>query len=217
MSSTNRGADRNKDDFYRTPHWCVDRLIDRVEFADDADVVEPCAGCGDIVIPARQCYPDWVWSMFEKREEEKAVLLSLAEDGDDVRIGDSVDGLELYGEQWDLLLGNPPFSLARRFIETYTPRVTRSFWLLRLNFLGSKARRDWLAEMRPNLYVLPDRACFGYNKDGKLGTDSIEYAWFEFGAHTTGRWELLDLTPKEEIKADLEYRFGKRKEQLSLL
>ena len=95
------------------------------------------------------------------------------------------------------------------------------FWLLRLNFLGSKKRRNWLAREQPNVYILPDRPCFGptldketgdwkrHPKTGKLklSTDSIEYAWFEFGAHTTGKWTLLDLTPKEEIKDDLLRRF----------
>jgi hypothetical protein len=195
MSATNRGSKRAKDDFYSTPAWCTRRLLKAVSLPETARVLEPCAGNGHIIRAAQR--PGWDWLAVEKRIEEAAALEAT---GALTLIGDAFGVLRGFGKV-DLLVTNPPFSLAREFITHFAPKADRSFWLLRLSFLGSIDRRDWLAELRPNLWVLPNRPCFGRNKHGKAGTDSAEYAWFELPGD--GRWELLDLTPREEIRADL--------------
>lgn len=73
-------------------------------------------------------------------------------------------------------------------------------FLLRLNFLGSKDRRDWWQTRMPTaLYVLTPRPKFlmrdgseVLGKNGKPGTDSCEYAWFVWshsyaGIHVIGK------------------------------
>jgi len=83
---------------------------------------------------------------------------------------------------YDLIITNPPFSLAMEFIEKSFQwrKSDKSIvaMLLRLNFLGSKKRASWLRQHTPSVYVSPKRPSFALNKDGKRGTDSIEYAWF---------------------------------------
>lgn len=56
MSATGRGAVRHERDFYSTPAWCVDRLLDdilpqiRVSRPDGVETwLEPCVGSGAIV------------------------------------------------------------------------------------------------------------------------------------------------------------------------
>jgi hypothetical protein len=85
----------------------------------------------------------------------------------------------------DLIIANPPFSLAEEFLtcalriraaahdEGRARRPTVAF-LLRLNFMGAQKRYPfWSAAERPKLRVLSERPSF---TDG--GTDMTDYAWF---------------------------------------
>ena len=52
MSSTNRGAVRNKDDYYVTPHWLIEQFLDAIKGTDlekrlmTDGVLDPsCGGC----------------------------------------------------------------------------------------------------------------------------------------------------------------------------
>ena len=68
--------------------------------------------------------------------------------------------------------------------------------LLRLNFLGSQERSDYLREHMPDIYVIPNRPSFTGGK-----TDSIEYAWFvwskynDYGKNSSGKIVILETTP----------------------
>lgn len=90
-------------------------------------------------------------------------------------------------EQPDLIIANPPFSLAQEFLEhaltirenayrgphgrTDCPTV---IFLLRLNFMGAQKRYDfWTDHEAPKLRVLSQRPSF---TDG--GTDMTDYAWY---------------------------------------
>ncbi len=87
----------------------------------------------------------------------------------------------------DLIISNPPFSLAQEFLTealairerlnadvTYGVGGPTVLFLLRLNFLGAQKRYEWWHNMeRPKLRVLSQRPSF---KDG--GTDMTDYAWY---------------------------------------
>jgi hypothetical protein len=66
--------------------------------------------------------------------------------------------------------------------------------LLRLNFLASEERSEFMQRTRPDVYVLPNRPSFVLA--GK--TDSIEYAWFHWHKNSTGIVRVLPTTPIEE-------------------
>jgi hypothetical protein len=72
--------------------------------------------------------------------------------------------------------------------------------LLRLNFLGSSVRAQFMRSHTPDVYVLPNRPSFTGN-----GTDSIEYTWFVWRHGNAGRAEgkltLLSETPLAERQA----------------
>lgn len=121
-----------------------------------------------------------------------------------IGIGDFfVNGPPDPGATYDVIITNPPFSLAMEFIlrslATYSRFVVM---LLRLNYLGSAKRHSFLRQCAPDIYVLPDRPSF----KGTGETDSIEYAWFVWDKtnleRSSGSYELLNLTPKDERKRE---------------
>lgn len=217
MSAAGRGAFRKGNDFYATPEWCVHRLLDRLmenghplmrrTIGTSTRALDPCAGDGAIIRACRSWWAmrperhDWHWHAIEVRPEEESTLRDLC--------GDHAwcprDGL---GKGWDdLVLTNPPYSLAQEFITGYS-MARYSFWFLRINFLGSTARARWWRDQKVNLYVSPDRPPFCLTEEKKKGvptgrlipgTDATEYAWFEFGEEAGGRIEVLDQTPRSEL------------------
>ena len=74
----------------------------------------------------------------------------------------------------DLIVTNPPFSLALEFLEKSLREAEVVVYLLRLNFLGSQKRKPFWEKNPPShIFVLSKRPSF----TGK-GTDATEYAWF---------------------------------------
>jgi hypothetical protein len=96
---------------------------------------------------------------------------------------------------FDLVLTNPPFSLAMEFIRACEKLATHRIFLLRLNFLGSEERSNYIRQTRPDIYVLPNRPSFVNGT-----TDSCEYAWFHWHPDSTGRYVVLPSTPISERK-----------------
>lgn len=104
---------------------------------------------------------------------------------------------------YNVIITNPPFSLALEFIKrSIELKPNFVILLLRLNFLGSVERSDYLREHMPDIYVLPNRPSF----NGKGSTDSIEYAWFiwrsdnQYGKSSAGTIKLLANTILEDRK-----------------
>lgn len=77
--------------------------------------------------------------------------------------------------QYNLIISNPPFSLATAFVDRALEDVVRGGFvvmLLRLNIFGSKKRREWWQLHMPvEAYVHSHRPSFS----GGRGHDSIEY------------------------------------------
>ncbi len=178
MSAANRGSKRQPNDLYETPEWLTEALIPELaERFDDRftrpeghliTTLEPAAGNGAIV-----------------RVLERSGLIGTVDAYDLVaapNIG-QWDFLTAAPEPvYDLIITNPPFSLAQQFIERSMlwRKNEKSVvaMLLRVNFLGSRKRAKWLRAMPPGVFVTPKRPQFSKNKHGKLGSDATEYAWF---------------------------------------
>lgn len=207
MSAAGRGSVRAPHDNYPTPEWATRRFLERAcrerGVPSTGLILEPCAGAGAI-IKAFGPSETRSWTACELRPECAPDLTWLARK---TYIGDFLTRaplIEQSGVRFDLIISNPPFSLAEEIIRT---SLTLSPWvamLLRINFLGSEERAPWLSKFAPDLYVLPNRPPFALNKHGKPATDATEYAWFVWGPHsrgaTRGAYELLDVTPLEERK-----------------
>ena len=177
MSSTNRSNSRDfhKSDYYVTPVNAIRRFLK--QFYDDyydavycEEILDPCAG-GDN--NNTMSYPEALSSF----TESGILTIDIREDS-----GAEVKGdyLKMGIHNRDMIITNPPFAIAEQIIEKALKDVKDYGFvvmLLRLNFLGGKARQEgfWSRVGLPDsIYVHPKRMSF--TDDGK--TDSIEYAHF---------------------------------------
>lgn len=197
MSSTKRGGKRSVADFYPTPTWVVDRLLDRTVLPL-GKWLEAGAGDGAIVsaVNRHQHYGQRVdWDTVELRPESEPALAALTKRKP--IIGDFLK-VPLPNAPYDVVIANPPFSLAEDFLRHARQRADTVCFLLRLNFLQGTERAGWIKSDVPDVYVLPDRPSF--TSDGQ--TDSVAYAWmvwsgYHRGKKPYGRIEILDPTPSE--------------------
>lgn len=196
MSSTNRSAVRNGNDFYPTPAWCVDRLLEAVDLPGGR-WLEPAAGRGAIVAAVNARRADVSWRVVEAFAEptDRDTYQRLGVAAADITTADFLAApCGPMDEPVDVVITNPPFNRAIEFVTqamTYRPCVIAM--LLRLNFLGTEGRSVFMRTHAPDVYVLPNRPSFS-----RQGTDSIEYAWFVWSgarARRTGRVQVLDVTP----------------------
>lgn len=140
---------RSPYDFYPTPNWCFEKLPLKWDTWKTAH--EPCGGDGRI-------------TNFLNNKGLSTTYTEIQEGTDFFK----------WDEKVDLILTNPPFSIALEFIEHALPRAQTTIMLLRLNFLGSQKRYKFWINHEPNaLYVLSKRPSFTGS-----GTDATEYAWY---------------------------------------
>jgi hypothetical protein len=195
MSATNRGSVRNEADFYPTPGWCVRRLLEACPLPG-GNWLEPAAGDGAIIKAVNAVRPDVRWSALDIRAE---VAPQIAQTGASFIGADFLTTADAIGSaRFDVLITNPPFSLAQEFIERSLRVADCVAMLLRLNYLGGAKRCEFMRANPPSVYVLPNRPSFTGH-----GTDATEYAWFVWNPPTfggNGRIQVLPLTPAEERK-----------------
>lgn len=173
MSAANRGGQRKAYDFYATPADTVHAFLNSFEGISTSDrILEPSAGNGAIIQALRNHgYTNRIDAV-EIRPEERAQLEALA---DNVTIGSFFDYDPGLG--YDVIIGNPPYSMALEFInkslELLHPGGLLIF-LLRTNFLESEKRfRWWQEHPLSGLYTLHKRPSFTGH-----GTDATSYSWF---------------------------------------
>lgn len=215
MSAKGRGAPSYAFDEYSTPAWCVHRLLDRVKLAVGKLWLEPCAGDGSLIhaINSHWSTGKINWHTNEIQEKYLNQLQCIgsvkATFTEDIRTWEEKDGIF-----YDMMITNPPFSIAQEVAEAGFRVAKTVVLLLRINFFGSKERHEWLSTHMPKLTaVLPDRPAFRVSQTtGKLGTDATEYCWmiWERGSeghpffNTKGEIILLDKTDPSVLRADRE-------------
>ena len=171
MSATNRGAERNPQDFYSTPEKAFRPLLDLLP--RDVSFWEPAQGDGRLV--------RW-----------------LAESGRQAGGGDLSTGTDFLADesQREFIITNPPFSIvcigdrparSTKVVGGFLPHALAHapevMFLLRLNYLGASYRRDFFKAHEPAaLFVITPRPAF----HGATSTDSCEYAWFYWGNRFSG-------------------------------
>lgn len=168
---------RDSHDHYPTPRWCTEALFKQVivpvqRWTENRSVLDPAAGEGAILNVAKE-------HGFETfgLELDPTRAKAASERGHRMNQGDA---LAAAWPRADLVVMNPPYSLAEEFVRKAIEHQ-RSYWpwrgtyaLLRLSFLEpTRSRRDLLKNYKPDVLVLPQRPAF----DGR-GTDSITSAWF---------------------------------------
>jgi hypothetical protein len=150
-------------DAYLTPNDTSKQFIELLDIGKVTSFLEPCRGEGSIYDKINCSIKTYC----EIREDIPKDYLT-----------------KKYG-RFDLIVTNPPFSLAQEFLLKSLSEADCVCYLMRLNFLGSQKRKAlWESIGVPDkLIVLSKRPSF----TGK-GTDSIEYAWF--------CWDKVDIVRK---------------------
>lgn len=181
------------DKFY-TPEWVVLSIFEHVVGEmQPRTILEPSAGKGVFVEAARAMWPSsLIYACDIDREigpwPDATFSWTLDYLHSDTAWLDSREA------PFDLIIGNPPFSLALEFVERSLDLGTVVVFVLRLTFLASVKRAGLFAAHPPAaVWVLPSRPSF--TDDGK--TDSADYGVFvwrrDYRGPTTLRW----LPPKD--------------------
>lgn len=148
-------VERLEHDFYPTPLYSFQPLLDRIDFSNINSFLEPCKGDGRILnkINCKNKY----WA----------------------EIREGVDYLTTPFSPVDLIITNPPFSLSLEFLEKSLTEAQTVCYLQRLNWLGSQKRQTfWNNHIPDKLFILAKRPQFKKELGLGGGTDSTEYAWF---------------------------------------
>lgn len=195
MSSTKRnkaGFERAVFDYYPTPSWTVQRLLEKLNLPGGL-WFEPCAGDGAIVRAVNEVRPDVVWNMNEIQEPMQAKLEALPH-----QTLTNLDYLKIstLPETPRVIITNPPFTLAMDFVKKSLEfGADYVVFLLRLNFLASRARSEFMSTNTPDVYVLSARPSFTHNGQG----DSVDYAWFVWQRDSQpGKSGKLVVLPNKE-------------------
>ena len=183
MSSTNRGTQRNADDYYVTPHWLIEDFLaafsENCRFNFDEQgyprILDPSAG-GCEQYP--MSYPTvlekhgFTVDSWDMREDSRANLAGV----------NFLNVSSYESRKYDMIITNPPFNQAQAFTEHALEMVCEGglvIMLQRLNWLGSQKRKPmWQKLPLAAVYVHSKRPGFDPQKPSK--TDSTEYAHFVF-------------------------------------
>lgn len=174
MSATNRGYKRHKSDYYVTPKWIIRDFFFINEYLTDMlpelTILDPAAGgCSE---NPTMPYPEVLVEYGAL--EDQIYTMDIRKDSPAMYPGQ--DFLtSLITPRPDMIITNPPFHLAQKFIEKSLEISPIVVMLLRLNFLGSKKRFEWWQGRMPTgIFVHHRRPSF--TTDGK--TDATEYGHF---------------------------------------
>lgn len=174
VSSTGRGPRLGgPDDFFQTPAWCVDRLLEAWH-PPGGFWLDPGAGEGAIMRAVDARRDDVTWVAVESRAQRLPVLSAITKY---VEIADFLAcRLPEQATPIAAVLANPPFNQAFDFVRRAREIAPEAqvCMLLRIAFLATETRAAFMRENPPDVYVLPNRPSF--TPDGK--TDSADYAWF---------------------------------------
>lgn len=191
--SAGTGHTRHPDDFYATEAWVTRSILPHLDLT--GSILEPSAGDGAIVrvlleagVPAERLRAVEI----DASRAAQVPCLTQCEDFLKLRV------IHHDGWQPDLIIGNPPFSLAMEFVEHALSLAKKDdgergtvCFLLRLAFVESAKRAAFHRAYPADLFVLPTRPSF--TPDGK--TDSAAYAWFRWSQTSAGRWSILPDAP----------------------
>jgi hypothetical protein len=196
VSSAGRGPRLGgPDDFYVTPSWCVDRLLERFS-PRKGWMLEPAAGTGAIIAAVNAVIGDQTWMAVECRATAAPACRDV---GANPVIADFLTWVPPAHvmENVTTVITNPPFALCEEFIrQAYGIFAAADLaFLVRLGFLASEKRvKLWRDVGMPDVLVLPNRPSFVESG----ATDSADYCWILLPAEPReqGTFEVLESTPK---------------------
>lgn len=195
---THSHADRG-DDFYATPPEAVASLlaIER-KWIPNGTVWEPACGDGAIVLPLREAGFRVLATDLVDRGCPDSNLRNFLEPGGWMPMPASV-------------ITNPPFKLAREFVDTALEHAPYVAMLLRLAFLEGNARRPWFQSSPLARVHVSSRRLPMMHRDGWTGpksTSAVCHAWFVFDRRHEGRPQVQWFDYKDHVAANDNYKVG---------
>ena len=169
ITGANQARDRNQHDFYPTPSYAVQELLDREKFTY---VWEPACGDGAICkVLDQNNIPNVGTDLIDYGCGYKSKVDFLLEP-------------KLLAPQ---IITNPPFSLGLEFAEkAFELGVEKLALLVRLQFLEGKKRGDFFRKCPPKkVYVFSKRLSFNVSGEFQSG-GVMAFAWFVFGDNIKG-------------------------------
>lgn len=157
MSVTGHRDVRLADDFYETPAWCTRLLMPHLQ---RGNVLDPCCGRGAIGQVVFETWgPNYELDGVEI-DEGRAQAAREAGFFDRVATGDFLHPEGKIFSKGQLVITNPPFSLALEFAEKSVKVADTVAFLLRLGWLASAERADFHRRNPCDLIILPKRPSF---------------------------------------------------------
>ena len=194
-------AERRPQDFYPTPGWVTRAILPHLAEDIDRGVVwEPAAGDGAILREVLAFRPGleregrlWATEIDEGRVRRAREFAPTCH----------TDFLDCGPHRCSLIITNPPYSIAERFVSHALDLAGENAtvaMLLRLAFLETRKRAPFVRRHCPDVYVLPERPSF-VEGPGRTQTDSCAYAWMVWPRgekkRSSGRIEVL--VPSAEV------------------
>lgn len=187
LRGTGEASVRHDQDFYETPAWCIRSMLPHVLRGNEKRICDPGCGTGAIGREIVAAVPTAHLIGYEIDHARAATAESFFGAGGEVFVRDFLASEVESG--FDLIMANPPYSLALEFIKRSLSLLApegRICFLLRLPFLEGQARAPFFREHPPDVYVLPKRPSFTGG-----GTDATAYAWMMWPG--SGRLAWLDV------------------------
>lgn len=175
-------AARRVNDFYPTPAWATEILLDRTPIS--GKILEPCAGDGRISSVIERAGLAVMTNDIDARFD-----CNLSEDA----LGPDLWHIATFDSGIDWVVSNPPFTLADRLVPlAYEKAHVGVAMLLRLSWLEpTQARGLFLEEHPPSRLLVLPRISF----DGSGKTDNVTCAWFIWN-----RWQfngqVIEIVPR---------------------
>lgn len=185
MSSTNRGYIRHANDFYVTPINVVvdflkefNKLEDILTNQEGLLVLDPSAGGSEGNLMS---YPEALKQIGVPNSS--IMTMDIREDSLATIKGNYLEtDLEVKPQ---VIISNPPFNLAKEFIEKALNDVEEGGFviaLVRLNFFESKARKEMFEKQMPK-YSFVHSKRISFTPDGKTDSVAYQHMVFQKGYH----------------------------------
>jgi hypothetical protein len=158
MSATGRSDVRRADDWYATPTWAVRAIWPKLAAFDTC--LDPCAGQGAILLALNELATMPRYHGIELDEERATICAN--QNGFGCIVHDALDlDWRRLGLPYELIITNPPYSLAQEFLEkALASGASQVCFLMRLNFLGAQKRAAFWRKHPCDVWVLPKRPSF---------------------------------------------------------
>jgi len=174
VGSSRNNGDRQQNDFYPTPRWCVEELLKREHF--EGSMWECACGKGDI----SEVLKDNNFNTFSSDIIDYSGYMDK-----------NIDFLNYDGKKYDNIITNPPYKYALDFVNQSKKYANNKIAMfLKTVFLESDGRYEMFQDTEfplKTMYQFSKRVSL--YKDGKKMKNGgmIAYAWYVWDKNHTGK------------------------------